>query len=199
MPLSAPLTYRITKPDEWELTRAESRRLREEYLSTLLDLTSTVAALAKAAGSVRLREACRRTALKGHSLAQSLLLSADGTESASLDKWIVVDETLRQLETGEPRIMPPLPEPESAAESRADGGKTPAQPQTAPELDALTKREVEVLKCVAQGKSTKELAVILGIACKTAACHRYRAMDKLGIHDVVSLTRYAIRNGLIQA
>ena len=199
MPFSAPLTCRITNPNEWEHTRAESRRLRAEYLSTLLDLTSMVAALAQAADSVRLREACRRTALKGHMLAQNLMLSTDWTESASLEKWIVVDEALRRLETGEPRVAPRLPEPASDADSHADGSPIPFTPQTAPELDALTKREVEVLKYVAQGKSTKELAAMLGITCKTAACHRYRAMDKLGIHDVVSLTRYAIRSGLIQA
>jgi DNA-binding NarL/FixJ family response regulator len=37
------------------------------------------------------------------------------------------------------------------------------------------------------------------MAVKTAACHRYRLMDKLDIHDSVSLVRYAIRNGIIQA
>ena len=63
----------------------------------------------------------------------------------------------------------------------------------------LTNRELEVLKCIAEGYSTKQTATILGMAVKTAACHRYRLMGKLGVHDSVSLVRYAIRNGIIQA
>ena len=65
--------------------------------------------------------------------------------------------------------------------------------------DDLTNREIEVLKCIAEGHSTKQVAGLLGITFKTAACHRYRLMDKLGIHDTATLVRYAIRNGIIQA
>jgi DNA-binding NarL/FixJ family response regulator len=63
----------------------------------------------------------------------------------------------------------------------------------------LTNREVEVLRYIALGHSTKEIAYRLGISFKTAACHRYRVMDKLDIHDTANLVRYAIREGLIQA
>jgi DNA-binding NarL/FixJ family response regulator len=65
--------------------------------------------------------------------------------------------------------------------------------------DRLTPREQEVLVLIAEGLSTKEIAARLGISFKTAACHRYRLMEKLSIHDSVSLARYAIRNGLIVA
>jgi len=65
--------------------------------------------------------------------------------------------------------------------------------------DCLTRRECVVLKCIAEGHSTKQVATALGITFKTAACHRYRVMDKLDIHDTASLVRYAIRNGFIQA
>lgn len=61
----------------------------------------------------------------------------------------------------------------------------------------LTSRELDVLKYIAEGYSTKQTAAILGIAVKTAACHRYRLMDKLDIHDSVKLVRYAIRNCII--
>lgn len=64
--------------------------------------------------------------------------------------------------------------------------------------DGLTKREREVLQCVAEGHSTKEVAEILGITFTTAACHRYRLMDKLDIHDTARLVRYAIRCGLLR-
>jgi len=63
----------------------------------------------------------------------------------------------------------------------------------------LTRRETEVLRYIAQGHSTKQVAVLLGITFKTAACHRYRVMDKLGIHETANLVRYAIRQGMVEA
>ena len=64
-------------------------------------------------------------------------------------------------------------------------------------LSSPTPREIEVLKLIAAGLSTKQIAVSLGISFKTASCHRSRLMDKLGIHEIAGLTRYAIRNGYI--
>lgn len=70
-------------------------------------------------------------------------------------------------------------------------------PQTVSE-EPLTTREREVLQLVAEGKTTKEIAVLLGVSVKTADAHRTRLMQKLDIHDIASLTRYAIRQGIIQ-
>ena len=64
--------------------------------------------------------------------------------------------------------------------------------------NVLSRRETEVLKCIAEGQSTKQVAGILGITYKTVVCHRGRLMEKLGIHNVAGLVRYAIRNGLVQ-
>jgi len=64
--------------------------------------------------------------------------------------------------------------------------------------DPLTPREREVLQLVAEGKSTKEVAGILGVSVKTAESHRSRIMEKLDIHETATLVRYAIRRGLIQ-
>jgi DNA-binding NarL/FixJ family response regulator len=64
--------------------------------------------------------------------------------------------------------------------------------------DALSPREREVLKLIAEGKSTKEVASVLGISVKTADSHRTRLMEKLDIHEVAGLTRYAIREGLVE-
>ena len=69
----------------------------------------------------------------------------------------------------------------------------PAQPK----VSQLTPREIEVLKLIAIGLSTKQIAATLDVSFKTAACHRYRIMDKLDIHETASLTRYAIRQGYI--
>jgi len=64
--------------------------------------------------------------------------------------------------------------------------------------DPLTSRERQVLQLVGEGKSSKEIAVILGISIKTAESHRTRLMRKLDIHELASLVRYAIRRGLVQ-
>jgi DNA-binding NarL/FixJ family response regulator len=65
-------------------------------------------------------------------------------------------------------------------------------------LGALTKREIEVLCLLADGMHTKTVADQLGISFKTAACHRYRILQKLGVESTVSAVRWAIRNGLVE-
>jgi DNA-binding CsgD family transcriptional regulator len=200
MGISAPIPCDMVRQQEqWDHTGAESKRLRFESLSALLDLTWTVASIAKVTDSARLREVYERTAFQGHGIAQRLISEADGSESAALEtKWNVVCQAVAEFETGESRVTPRHAE-ETAARNYVEGSShTSVRLQRGPQIEQLTKREVEVLKWVAEGKSTKEVAGILGTSFKTAACHRYRVMDKLGIHDAVSLTRYAIRNGLIQ-
>jgi len=63
----------------------------------------------------------------------------------------------------------------------------------------LTPRERQVLKLVAEGQSTREIAEELCISFKTAEYHRHRIMRRLGIHETAGLVRYAIRRGVIQA
>ncbi|MGE5624323.1 MAG: response regulator [Bacillota bacterium] len=65
-------------------------------------------------------------------------------------------------------------------------------------LDPLTDRERQVLQLVAEGKTTKAVADILGLSVKTADSHRTRIMQKLEIHETASLVRYAIRRGFIK-
>jgi two-component system response regulator NreC len=64
--------------------------------------------------------------------------------------------------------------------------------------DPLSPRERQVLRLVAEGKTTKEVAAALGLTVKTAESYRARIMDKLDIHEVAGLVRYAIRRGLIE-
>lgn len=66
------------------------------------------------------------------------------------------------------------------------------------ELDPLSPREREVVQLIAEGRTTKQVGVILGISVKTAESHRTRIMDKLDIHEIATLVRYAIRQGVIQ-
>ena len=64
--------------------------------------------------------------------------------------------------------------------------------------DPLSRREREVLQLVAEGKTSKEIAHLLGVTTKTAEVHRVRIMKKLGIQGTAALVRYAIRRGMVR-
>lgn len=61
---------------------------------------------------------------------------------------------------------------------------------------AITAREREVLQLLAEGKSTKQIASALNVSVKTVETHRQQLMEKLNIHSIAELTKYAIREGL---
>jgi DNA-binding NarL/FixJ family response regulator len=69
----------------------------------------------------------------------------------------------------------------------------------APGLGVLTPREVEVLTLVAEGRTNQEIADQLVLSIKTVQAHRANVMEKLGLHDITQLVRFAIRHGLIAA
>jgi two-component system response regulator NreC len=64
--------------------------------------------------------------------------------------------------------------------------------------DPLSARERQVLQLIAEGKSTKDVASLLGISVKTVESHRSRLMQKLDIHEIATLVRYAVRRGIVQ-
>ena len=66
-------------------------------------------------------------------------------------------------------------------------------------IDRLTPRQREVLRLIAEGLSTKEIAFKLGLSVKTVETHRTQIMNRLQIRDVAGLVRYAIRAGLVSA
>jgi two-component system response regulator NreC len=72
---------------------------------------------------------------------------------------------------------------------RADDSKSGVQ--------ALTTRELEVLQRIVQGKSNKDIAVLLGLSANTVNVHRSNIMQALEIHNTAELVVYAIRNGLV--
>ena len=69
---------------------------------------------------------------------------------------------------------------------------------TTEQFDVLTPRELQVLKLIAEARTSKEIAAELFISVKTVERHRQNILEKLGMSDRVELTRYAIRRGLIQ-
>jgi DNA-binding NarL/FixJ family response regulator len=64
--------------------------------------------------------------------------------------------------------------------------------------DPLSPREREVVQLIAEGKSNKEVAAILDLSIKTVETHRANIMDKLNLHSVADLVRYAVRNHIIE-
>ena len=70
---------------------------------------------------------------------------------------------------------------------------------SADEYDRLTDREKQVLKLVAEGRSNKEVATLLGISVKTAMSHREHVMEKLRAHNRTDLIRFALRHGVIRS
>ena len=64
-------------------------------------------------------------------------------------------------------------------------------------IDLLTSREREVLQMLAEGKTNKEIASILNLSVYTVDAHRGRIMEKLNLHSINELVRFAVRNGLI--
>jgi DNA-binding NarL/FixJ family response regulator len=81
--------------------------------------------------------------------------------------------------------------------SPRDSGDSPAEPSR-PSRSRLTPREREILQLLAEGKSNKEVASLLGISVNTAEAHRANIMLKLDLHSVTELVHYAIRNKIIK-
>ena len=67
------------------------------------------------------------------------------------------------------------------------------------EKDVLTARQREILQLIAESLGTKEIAYRLGVSTKTVETHRKQLMDRLNIHDVAGLVRYAIRTGVVSS
>lgn len=66
-------------------------------------------------------------------------------------------------------------------------------------LDQLTPRQREILQLIAEGNTTRQIAHKLGLSPKTVEAHRSQLMDRLDIHDIAGLVRYAIQVGLVSA
>lgn len=66
-------------------------------------------------------------------------------------------------------------------------------------LKSLTPRQREVLQLVAESKSTKDIAKLLKISVNTAKTHRQKLMEKLGVHEITGVVRYAVKLGLIES
>ena len=165
--------------------------MTSEMIQNELALCATILDFPAARPGVTcLEDACRLAAEKALAIVEKLLPKISEEDRGALaEKLNVVRERL----SGNGAATPDCLKPEAPA-------LEPVSTHGCVEMgkEALTRRELEVLKYIAQGNTTKKVAEILGITFKTAACHRYRVMDKLGIHETASLVRYAIRRGIAE-
>ena len=102
---------------------------------------------------------------------------------------IELEQAIKTVIGGEVYISP-----EMSRKSMIDVGKGTTKREL---LDTLSPRQREVLRLIALGKTTKQIAQELGISVKTVETHRAQLMERLGIRDVAGLVRYAILVGLI--
>lgn len=98
-------------------------------------------------------------------------------------------QAIRRVHNGEVYLSPGVSG--ALVEAFLSKSGLPAEP--------LSPRERQVLQLVGEGRSTKEIADLLCISVKTVESHRARLMQKLDIHDVARLVRYAIRRGIVEA
>lgn len=89
-------------------------------------------------------------------------------------------------------------DPALARQAMDDYRAKPAAAETTDPYETLTDREKQVLKLVAEGRSNKEVAALLGISVKTAMSHRERLMEKLDLHSRTDLIKFALKKGVIR-
>lgn len=100
---------------------------------------------------------------------------------------------IRAVARGETYLSPAVSKQVVRNLLHGDGGMSQSEP-----LQLLTPRQREVLQLIAEGKNTKQIAYLLGTSSKTVETHRAHIMERLEIYDIVGLTRFAIRSGLVQ-
>jgi DNA-binding NarL/FixJ family response regulator len=105
---------------------------------------------------------------------------------------VELELAIRAVARGETYLSPAVSKHVIASYLQRVGGE-------AGPLQILTERQREILQLIAEGKSTKEMARLLHISVKTVETHRAQLMDRLDIHDVAGLVRYAIRVGLVKS
>jgi len=169
---------------------AESLRLKQDFLQSSIQFSLTIIELASTSTrNDKLSAACRHAAQQGYGRIRTMI-SQPAFAQLDLSELLPDFEpaggsTRRHGRRHKLHREPPVPQQD-----------VPPQPNE--KLRTLILRGMEVLRHVADGQSTKEIAHQLGMSFKTAVCHRYRVMEKLGVHDAVSLTRFAVRAGLVK-
>ncbi len=169
----------------------QSQVLRVQSLISRIDVSLTLASVGRAdlkLGYIETGERCLRLARQGY---HGALAALEGVPTVDAEREAILAR-LENLRRALGNLKEPVPD--SAPMPAAPVPPVPAVNGTAARL---THREQDVVKLVAEGLSTKQIAAKLDISFKTAACHRCNAMSKLGVQNAASLVSSVIRLGLI--
>jgi DNA-binding NarL/FixJ family response regulator len=175
---------------------AVERALADDIDLAVLDVTMPRLTGIQAAREIAQRRPELRTLILSmhdneHYFFEALRAGASGYVLKSVvDRDLV--EACRATMRGEPFVYP------GAVRALIREHLERARSGESPPADPLSPRESEVVKLVAEGYTTKEIAETLVIAEKTVERHRANILEKLGLRDRVELTRYAIRRGLVE-
>jgi DNA-binding NarL/FixJ family response regulator len=104
---------------------------------------------------------------------------------------------IKAVARGETYLSPPISKQVIADYVQRIGGEGEKGAMPLGEMERLTIRQREILRLIARGHTTQDIAQTLNISVKTVETHRSQLMERLGIHDIAGLVRYAIRVGLI--
>jgi DNA-binding NarL/FixJ family response regulator len=104
---------------------------------------------------------------------------------------------IKAVARGETYLSPPISKQVIADYVQRIGGEGEKGGMPLGEMERLTIRQREILRLIARGHTTQDIAQTLNISVKTVETHRSQLMERLGIHDIAGLVRYAIRVGLI--
>lgn len=175
---------------------AVEQALREEFHLAILDVTMPrLTGIQAARQLTRRKPELRVLILSMHDneryFFEALAAGASGYVLKSVaDRDLV--EACRATMRGEPFIYP------GAVKALVRDYLERAKDGNSAHHDPLSPRESEIVKLIAEGNSSREIAELLVISEKTVERHRANILDKLGMRDRVELTRYAIRSGLVE-
>jgi DNA-binding NarL/FixJ family response regulator len=166
--------------EELQASNRELAAMLEEFLSVRGELRVVAGDHANGNGLAHTAKASTRATLKDLDLAQ---LQGEAAQELQTGQRAVRESVLLRQRSLKVRVV-----------LRNRGGEN--QRPAVTEHGGLSNRERQVLSLIVAGKSSKQIAAELGISFKTAVTHRASLMGKLDVHDVASVVRIAIRQGL---
>lgn len=104
---------------------------------------------------------------------------------------------IKAVARGETYLSPPVSKHVISEYIRRVSSSSEEEETSGPSLDKLTLRQREILQLIAEGHTTQDIAHVLNLSVKTVETHRAQLMERLDIHDIAGLVRFAIRSGIV--
>lgn len=189
----------------------EALKLAHQYLPDVVIMDITMPEMDGLEATRQIKELCpecKVLALTVHADKQYFFQMLAAGAEGYVTKQVAADElvgAIRSVAAGNVYLQPALAAwlLEDYRRLLSRGGAIPGahgeEGEHQNRLENLSRRELQVIECVAQGLTNTQIGEALGISPKTVARHRERIMDKLNMHSSAELVRFAIRNGLIDS